>query len=90
MDQPIKALRLMETVNLLEEEGEEEEEAEYDEHIWTSPANAIKMLESIRDAICEIVNARQTKMGIDSYVPIADKFAENANSYIEKVRTLDK
>lgn len=90
MDQPVKALRLMETVNLLEEEGEEEEEAEYDEHIWTSPANAIKMLESIRDAICEIVNARQTKMGIDSYVPIADKFAENANSYIEKVRTLDK
>ena len=90
MDQPVKALRLMETVNLLEEEGEEEEEAEYDEHIWTSPANAIKMLESIRDAICEIVNARQTKMGIDSYVPIADMFAENANSYIEKVRTLDK
>ena len=80
MDQPVKALRLMETVNLLEEEGEEEEEAEYDEHIWTSPANAIKMLESIRDAICEIVNARQTKMGIDSYVPIADMFAENANS----------
>ena len=89
MDQPVKTLRLMETVDLLEEEGEEEE-TEYDEHIWTSPANAIKMLESIRDEICGIVKARQTEMDIDSYVPIEDMFAENANTYIEAVQTLDK
>ena len=29
-------------------------------------------------------------MGIDSYVPIADMFAENANQYIAAVQTLDK
>lgn len=88
MDQPIRTLRLMETVDLLEEEGDEEE-TEYDEHIWTSPANAVKMMEAIRDAVCEIVNARQTEMGIESYVPIADMFADHANAYIDEIRTLD-
>lgn len=81
MDQPVKTLRLMETVELLEEEGEEgEEETEYDEHIWTSPANAVKMMESIRDEICAIV----------SDAPTADMFTENANAYIEEIRALDR
>ena len=88
MDQPVHALRLMDFVNLLEEEGEEEDE--YDEHIWTSPVNAIKMLEAIRDEVCEIVNAKQTELGIESYQPIADMYAGYADAYINEIRQLDQ
>lgn len=90
MDHPVHALRLMEVVELLEEEGEEEEEAEYDEHIWTSPENAVKMLEAIRDAICALVDVKQNELGVESYMPIADMFASNAETYMDAVRGLDE
>lgn len=56
-----KTLSLIETVTLLESDsGEEhhhhEEDGhhhEHDEHIWTSPKNAIKMSEAILNALCE-------------------------------------
>ena len=88
MDRPVHALRLMEYVDLLEEEGEEEEE--YDEHIWTSPVNAVKMLEAIRDDVWELVNAKQAALGIESYQPIADMYAGYADTYIEEIRELDQ
>ena len=89
MDAPVRTLRLMDAVDLLEEEGGEEEEAEYDEHIWTSPANAARMVEAIRDEICEIVNEKQAELGVESYMPIADMFAANADAYIGEIRELD-
>ena len=54
-----KIVRMMDAVDLVKEElvegmepeHEDEDEAEYDEHVWTSPLNAIKIVESIRDAI---------------------------------------
>lgn len=54
-----KIVRMMDAVNLVEEElvegmeseHESENEVEYDEHVWTSPLNAIKIVESIRDAL---------------------------------------
>ena len=43
-----ETLRMMDCVVPLEEEGEEEHEApEYDEHIWTSPKNAMVMVEAL-------------------------------------------
>lgn len=56
-----KTVRLIETVTLLESHsgeehhhGEEEEHHhEHDEHIWTSPKNALKMSEAILDALCQ-------------------------------------
>ena len=90
MDQPVHTLRLMDTVDLLEEEGEEEEESEYDEHIWTSPANAVKMMEAIRDEICKIVNHRQAQLGVESYIPIADMYAGYADAYIDAIKDLDE
>lgn len=88
MDQPVHAVRLMDYVDPLEEEGEEEDE--YDEHIWTSPVNAIKMLEAIRDEVCDLVNAKQTELGIESYQPIADMYAGYADEYIGEIRELDQ
>jgi len=54
-----KIVRMMDAVDLVEEElvegmepeHEDEDEVEYDEHVWTSPLNAIKIVESIRDAL---------------------------------------
>lgn len=61
----VRTLRMMDAVEAVEEEhteGMEEEthehgdtdEAEYDEHIWTSPKNAADIVESIRIAADEI------------------------------------
>lgn len=62
-----------------EEEEEEEglEEPEYDEHIWTSPVNAQKLVE----AICE------TLMKADE--ANASYYQANAKKYIEELKELD-
>ncbi|MDR3331846.1 MAG: metal ABC transporter substrate-binding protein [Synergistaceae bacterium] len=60
-----------------EEEGEEEEAAEYDEHVWTSPANAIKMIRAISDALS----------GIDA--KNADSYRVNSERYINEIARLD-
>lgn len=54
-----KIVRMMDAVDLVKEElvegmeseHENEDAVEYDEHVWTSPLNAIKIVESIRDAL---------------------------------------
>ncbi len=63
----VRAVTLMDCVELLEEEtvegmeaevhdhehGEQGHEAEYDEHVWTSPRNAALICEKIAAALCE-------------------------------------
>ena len=57
-----RTLRLMDFVELkkeeikegMEESAEEDEEEEYDEHIWTSPKNAIRLVNAIRDKLTSI------------------------------------
>ena len=46
------------------------EEAELDEHVWTSPENAIKIVESIRDELCSIdeENSGTYKTNADAYL----------------------
>ena len=69
-----KTLRLMDFVELKEEdEGEE-----YDEHIWTSPLNAIKLVEAVRDKLSAIYPKR------------ADEFRTNAGQYIERLGNIDE
>jgi zinc transport system substrate-binding protein len=58
-----------------EEEGEEgeeghEHEEEYDEHVWTSPANAGKIVRKISDALSEAdpSNAASYKANADDYL----------------------
>ena len=50
-----------------EEESEDEEEVEYDSHVWTSPKNAIIILEAIRDAIIEIDEVEENGSNKDRY-----------------------
>jgi zinc transport system substrate-binding protein len=88
----MKIIKLMDTVDVVEEEiveGMEEEEedpllalgiepeSEYDEHIWTSPKNAAIMIRAIADALCERDGANTSF------------YQQNANSYIAKLNELD-
>ena len=69
------------------EEGEEEEhehhhhddeEVELDEHVWTSPLNAVKIVSAICDELCTIDAAN------------ADYYKKNAAKYIDELLTLHK
>ncbi|NLC87679.1 MAG: zinc ABC transporter substrate-binding protein [Clostridiaceae bacterium] len=59
------------------EEHEEEEEGAFDEHIWTSPANAISMVNSLEKAMEEI--NPQNK----------DIYKTNSENYIAKIKEVD-
>ncbi len=77
----IKAAAMMDSVPLLEEIQDEththDEEEVYDEHIWTSPANAI----TIVTELCRIL-----KEAAPQY---ADLYESNAAAYIEQLSALD-
>lgn len=78
MDQKINTLKMMDCVSVIEEEHAEEEEAhEYDEHVWTSPVNAVQIIEQTKNKLCEIDSTRK------------DLYAENAASYIAEINQLD-
>jgi zinc transport system substrate-binding protein len=82
-----KTLRLMDLVEVKEEElseGMEEPEEdndgeiEYDEHIWTSPVNAIKLVKVISDRLSDI------------YPEKVEVYAQNADSYIARLSSIDQ
>jgi zinc transport system substrate-binding protein len=94
MDQnSLKTVKLMDCVEVVEEElvegmeedvheeheeQEEHEEHELDEHVWTSPRNAILIVKKLRDELCEI-DPRN-----------AGSYKENAEVYIDKLKVLDQ
>jgi zinc transport system substrate-binding protein len=57
--------------------GNDNDEGEYDEHVWTSPKNAILIVEAITDMLCEADSAN------------ASYYRQNAASYIEKLSEID-
>ena len=60
------------------ESGDEtEEETEYDEHIWTSPQNAIIMINAIADVLSETDPEN------------ADNYKENAANYNDSIQKVD-
>jgi zinc transport system substrate-binding protein len=79
----MKMIRMMEAVDAVEEEivegmeGEDEEETAYDEHVWTSPQNAILIVKAINTALCEADPAN------------ADFYLQNTAEYIEELAQLD-
>lgn len=84
----IKFLTLLSAVNAVEEEtvegmeAEEEEQEEgsgpeLDEHVWTSPANAIRIVSAIKDSLCEIDPEN------------ADYYSKNAADYTAGLLELD-
>lgn len=81
-----KTLRLMDLVELKEEEviegmeleGEDEEEEEYDEHIWTSPRNAIMLVRAIEKKLSEIWPENK------------EHYHKNAETYISRLEKIDQ
>ncbi len=92
MPRTLKLLDLVDTVGeelvegMTEEEEEhehehghdedEEEEVEIDEHVWTSPLNAIKITQAICDELCAIDGAH------------AAAYKKNASAYIAQLQNL--
>lgn len=67
-----------ETVEGMEAEEEEEEEGALDEHVWLSLRNAMTLTGAIQEALAEMDPEN------------ADIYAENLDSYREKLSALDK
>lgn len=61
-----------------EHEGHGHEDEEFDEHVWLSPVNAVK----ITEGLCEALSRK--------YPENAEKYKKNAENYIEKLKELDK
>lgn len=89
LGEKIKTVKMMEVVELFEEnhdahgEGdhiheENHGETEYDEHVWTSPQNAVKITEAICEAVIEADNSNYAY------------YKNNTESYIEKLEELDR
>ncbi|WP_461248735.1 metal ABC transporter substrate-binding protein, partial [Treponema sp. R6D11] len=69
-----------------EEEGEEETgEPEYDEHIWTAPANAIKLVSAIADKLsgADAKNKNAYKYNADKYIKEIKKVDDSIKSIIK-------
>lgn len=72
-------LKEEETVEgMQEEKGEESNEEEYDEHVWTSPKNAVLILNEIERVFCE----KDEKN--------ADAYRKNAQEYRYEIEELDR
>lgn len=86
LDAPVKTIKMMDcvtvvdeqTVNGMQEENADEHENEYDEHVWTSPKNAILITKTITDAICEIDTEN------------AEVYRQNSSDYVAQLEELDK
>ena len=63
-----------------EEHGQEETHSvhEIDEHVWTSPLNAVKIVEQIKEELCEIDSEN------------ASDYEENAEAYVAQLKELDQ
>lgn len=61
-----------------EDEDDDEDEIDLDEHIWTSPPNAVLMINAIAEALCEVDTAN------------AGDYRANAAAYREQIEALDK
>ena len=65
-----------------DEHDHEENEHEADEHIWTSPANAVKMVDAIRDALVKIDTQKYGGKN-------AATFTQNAAAYNAQICAVD-
>lgn len=63
-----------------EEHGQKDTHSvhEIDEHVWTSPVNAIKIVEQIKEELCEIDSKN------------ASAYEENAEAYVAQLKELDQ
>jgi len=79
-----KLVKLLDLVDLVEEEitpgmesEEDEEETEYDEHVWTSPKNAIKIINYLKDEIIKIDVSNK------------ELYENNSENYVHELEEID-
>lgn len=76
-----KTIRMMDFVELKQEDGEDE----YDEHIWTNPLNAIRIINAIRDRLI----AKNTSK-LNEYTEKAAKYTDRIMQSDQKIRDIVK
>lgn len=86
LDDSKKAICLLDVADLIKEsevdgaehvhdhEGAHEVELEYDSHVWTSPANSIKIIRNLADLICDLDKEN------------AEEYSKNAEEYITQIK----
>ena len=74
----IKMLDLVEKYEEEHEDHDHEDHSEWDEHVWTSPKNAVVICEAIAKAFCQVNPAREKD------------YNDNLASYTEKLNALDE
>lgn len=75
-----RSIKLMDGVSLLEEDehdGHDHAELAFDEHIWTSPKNAVIMVRALEKALCEAMPE------------FAEGFHANADAYAAELNEID-
>lgn len=72
-----KACSFIDQVELIKTQHDDEHNHIVDEHIWTSPANALKMLNKLLSVICSVDGENE------------DYYTANAKNYIDKIKQLD-
>lgn len=74
----INTLTMVSCVENLYNEEHNHDKYTVDEHVWTSPENAISIVNSIKDALSEIDNKNK------------EAFEKNSKAYCEKLKDLDE
>lgn len=93
----VKMISLMEVVDLYEEEivegmesdhnDEHDEEIEYDEHIWTSPKNAIIIVKTISEELSKIdvENSNEYEIRTNEYLEALTKLDDEFRELTKKI-----
>lgn len=84
----LRTIRLMDCVDnvveeelvegMQEEEEHDEEEKEFDEHVWTSPRNAMQIVQKLCDTLCSMDSVNEAE------------YRKNTKQYMAELETLDQ
>ena len=88
-DETIKTVKMIDAVELHKEDHNDDEEhehshEEYDEHVWTSPENAILISEAICNALCEI-DEENAEVYISNLKAYSAELNNLSNSFVAAV-----
>ncbi len=89
-DEPVETIAMTDCVGLIEEvhdeaDGHDHDEHETDEHVWTSPKNAMAISGEIAEKLCEIdeKNEKYYKESLDKYLRELESLDNDIRSVVE-------
>lgn len=68
--------------------GEEQNQGEYNPHVWLNPKLYTKQIENFRDGLIEYINVSSSDANVDT-TALIHEINQNAQTYIQKVSDLD-